>query len=402
MKLLADRITNLSAARRDLAGDRPWWEALDPAFYKHHDQFDMGVLDVAAVELTGSLDENLRRLGALGVALTAVPIGFNPFTLRRALRESAVYRRAAEAGDPKLIFEPPPEVSVRTRTPRNFLFRPRDGTCEDLTFESPFTPIHPSLRREYRAHGRNRIARARLWRHSGPPRPTVVAIHGYFADQRWFNEWFFDLRRIYEMGCDVALFTLPFHGPRSGNGSVFSGHRLFAGGLSWINEAFAQAVMDFRALLAHLIDHRSVPAVGVTGISLGGYTSALLAAVEPRLAFSIPNVPVASLPDLVLEWTPIGTALRSGLTLFRSRVEDVRLVTAGHCPLSYPPVLPKDRLMVIGGVGDRLAPPKHARLIWEHWGEPAIHYFPGSHVLHLRRGAYLDQVERFLRGINFV
>ena len=42
------------------------------------------------------------------------------------------------------------------------------------------------------------------------------------------------------------------------------------------------------------LERRGTPSFGVTGISLGGYTSALLAAIDTRLAFSIPNVPVAS------------------------------------------------------------------------------------------------------------
>jgi len=45
--------------------------------------------------------------------------------------------------------------------------------------------------------------------------------------------------------------------------------------------------------------------------------------------------------------------------------------------------------MIIGGVGDRLAPPKHTRLLWEHWGRPRLHWFPGSHLLHLDKGEYV-------------
>lgn len=402
MKFVAQSIANLSSERRELLGDRPWWQALDKNFYRQRDRFDMGIADQFAVEVAGSIDTGLRRLGAAGVALTAVPLGFNPLELRRALNESAVYRAAADAGDPNMIFVAPRRVTVSTRTPRSFVFRPKDGTCEDLRFESPFVPIHPGQRASYAKHTRNAVAHARYWRHSDGPRPTVVAVHGYFADQYWFNEWYFDLRRLYALGCDVVLFTLPFHGPRAGKGSLFSGHQFFAGGLSRINEAFAQAVTDFRALFDYLTEQRGVPSVGVTGISLGGYTTALLASVEPRLAFAVPNVPVVSLPDLTLEWTPIGTAVRAGMTLFRTSLEDVRWVTAGHCPLSYAPVLPRERLMIIGGVGDRLAPPKHARLLWEHWGEPRVHWFPGSHVLHIRRGAYLDELERFLRELSFI
>ena len=395
----ADGIRNLEVLD-ELRPGQPWWEALDPEFYARRDRFDLPPKDRIAVELTSGLDRSLRRVGALGVSLTAIPVGFNPHRLRRAFRQSELYREAATNHDASQLFRRPPSTRVERRATKRG-FQPDDGTVEDLRFESPFVPIHPELRASWRRHPANRVAHARYWRHAGEPRPTIVLIHGYYADGYWFNERYFDLRRIYEMGCDVALFTLPFHGPRRGRGSFFSGHQFFAGGLSRINEAFAQAVMDFRVLLTHLLE-RGAPRVGVTGISLGGYTTALLAAVEPRLAFAIPNVPVVSLPDLTLEWRPIGTAVRAGMRMFRTNLSDVRLITAGHCPLSYAPVLPRERLMIIGGVGDRLAPPKHARLLWEHWDRPRIHWFPGSHILHVRRARYLDEIEAFFESIGFL
>ena len=384
----------------DLRRGQPWWEALDPRFYARRDRFDLSPKDRLAVEFTSGIDRGVRRLGALGVSLTAIPVGFNPHRLRRAFRQSELYRQAATNHDASQLFRDPPSTRVERR-PTKRGFQPEDGIVEDIRFESPFVPIHPELRASWQRQSANRVAHARYWRHGGDPRPTIVLIHGYYADAYWFNERYFDLRRIYEMGCDVALFTLPFHGPRRGRGSFFSGHQFFAGGLSRINEAFAQAVMDFRVLLTHLLE-RGAPRVGVTGISLGGYTTALLAAVEPRLAFAIPNVPVVSLPDLTLEWTPIGTAVRTGMRLCRTSLSDVRWITAGHCPLSYDPVLPPERLMIIGGVGDRLAPPKHARLLWEHWGRPRIHWFPGSHLFHVRRDRYLDEIESFFASIGFL
>src|SRR5690606_15307753 len=98
------------------------------------------------------------------------------------------------------------------------------------------------------------------------------------------NQWFFSVPWFYEhLGVDVALFNLPFHGRRQTRRSPFSGHGFFAGGISHINEAFGQAVHDFQALLDYLQHTRGVTEVGVTGVSLGGFTSALLACVEPRL-----------------------------------------------------------------------------------------------------------------------
>jgi pimeloyl-ACP methyl ester carboxylesterase len=141
--------------------------------------------------------------------------------------------------------------------------------------------------------------------------------------------------------------------------------------------------------------------MGVTGISLGGYTSALLAAVEERLHFSIPNVPVVSLLDLVLEWFPINVPVKALLKATNTSVREARHMVAVHSPLTWQPLIPKERLMVIAGAGDRLAPPKHARLLWDHWDRPRIHWFPGNHLIHLDKGKYLKEIAGFLREIGF-
>lgn len=230
----------------------------------------------------------------------------------------------------------------------------------------------------------------------------IAAIHGYFADQYWLNEWLFALKWFYGMGCDVLLFTLPFHGRRQMSFSPFSGYGFFANGLSGINESLAQAVHDFRIFMAFLRRQHSVKKIGLTGVSLGGYTSALLAAVEKSLEFVVPNVPVTTIADLILEWEPIGTILRSMMLATGRTVKELRHMLAVSTPLTYDPLIPRERLMIIGGVGDRLAPPKHSRLLWDHWDRCRIHWFPGSHIVHLDRGAYLKEMAKFITDLGFL
>ncbi len=379
-----------------------WWEDLPPDFARQDEAFDLGLGDRLQVQGTAAVDVVLRTLGACLVGSLALPLGYHPAELKQALRDGDLYSRLADTGDASQFFHAPPGgVRVTSRPARFLRFRPADASVEDLRFDSPYQTLNPNLRRGYARHRNNSVAHLRLWRHRGAPRPTVVAIHGFSADLYWLNEWFFALPWLYELGFDVGLFTLPFHGKRQTRFSPFSGHGFFAGGPSRINEAFGQAVLDFRIFLDHLLSHRGVPRVGVMGVSLGGYTSALLAATEPRLSFAIPNVPLASLPDLVLEWQPIGAVVRTSMKLFNQRMEDARHLLAVSSPLTYAPLLPRERLMVIGGIGDRLAPPKHSRLLWEHWERCRLHWFPGSHLIHLDRGAYLREIGRFLNDLDF-
>jgi hypothetical protein len=381
----------------------PWWEALDPDFHRHAEGFDLAPLDSLRVGSTAALDVLLRTGVSLGLSALAAPFGFNPAELRASRDDGPFYDRFVAGGDPQRFFVPPAELPpVRLRPSGDATFRPSDGTCESIRFESPFVPQLPRLREAYRSHEANRFAHVRYWRHNRGPRPTVIAIHGFGAEGYALNQWFFGLPWLYEkLGLDVALFNLPFHGRRQTRFSPFSGHGFFAGGLSRINEAFGQGVHDFRLVMDYLTTQRGVTDIGVTGISLGGFTTALLAAVEPRLRFAIPNVPVVSLADIVLDWEPLGALVRAMMRLTGLSVIEARRLLAVSSPLTWAPVLPRNRLMVIGGVGDRLAPPTHARLLWDHWGRPRLHWFPGGHILHLDRGGYLREIQRFFKDIDF-
>lgn len=72
-----------------------------------------------------------------------------------------------------------------------------------------------------------------------------------------------------------------------------------------------------------------------------------------------------------------------------------------HSPLRFPVRLSKERLFIVAGLADRLAPPEQSPRLWAHWGQPRIHWFPGSHILHLRRAVYLREIGRFLRETGF-
>lgn len=380
-----------------------WWDHLTTNFHLEPEGFELDLVDQLRVRSTAAFDIGLRTFAASLVGSTALPLAFHPRAFRDGVGDAPMYQQLLDAGRGREFFVEAPEVEFRQRRASGPAFRPEDGQVVDLTYDSPYVPFNPRVAPSYLKHKHNLRGSVRYWRHDGPARPTLVLIHGFVIDAYLLNQWLFQIRWFYEkLGLDVAVFTLPFHGRRQGRVSLFSGHLFFAGGFSWINEAFRQAVMDFRALLNYLRHERGVEQVGVSGISLGGYTTALLASVEPDLAFAIPNVPVVSIPDLALEWEPVGTFCRMGLAATGNSIRDIRHMMAIHCALSYEPLLRPDQLMIVGGVGDRLAPPKHARLLWDHWGRPNIHWFPGNHIIHLDQGGYLRHIARFLDRIDFL
>ncbi len=380
----------------------PWWSRLDEDFVDARDDFDLDRGDRIRVRMTAALDVMVRTLGSTAVGAVAIPSGYGPRALKASIEDRPVYERIADGGDPSAFFHAPPKgVGMRRRRPWGPYFNPPGGTVEDLEFRSPYVPCNERLRPAHAQERENNVARARYWKHKGAPRPTVLALHGFVIDPYWVNEWFVALPWFYRRGYDVLAVTLPYHGERQHRWSLFSGQGFFGRGLSSLNEAFGQAVMDIRVFIDHLLEREGSPSVGITGVSLGGYTAALTACVEPRLSFALPNVPVVSVADLMCEWEPMGSAVRALLKLSGKSLVDLRHMLAVHCPLNWRPLLPKERLFIIGGAGDRLAPPKHARLLHEHWGQCRAHWFPGSHLLHLDRGAYLREIGAFFDDIAF-
>lgn len=379
-----------------------WWHVLEPEFHRRNERFEMSLRERLQVSLTAAGDVVTRTFAGAALSATALPLGFTKKRLERLHEDGEFYGALADKADPKIFRAPEGGVHVSRTKAKWPYFHPTSGRCEDLRFESAYEPLHPDYRSEYVGQTKNRFAHARHWFHADGPRPTVVAIHGFTADLYALNEWFFALPWLYELGCDVVLFTLPFHGRRSATLAPFSGHGFFAGGIAGVNEAFLQAVHDFRVLVDHLTIVRGVEQVGVTGVSLGGYTSALLAAIEPRLVFSVPNVPIVSVLDTALEWRPVGDLLRALMAWKGLSIAEVRRWLALTSPLTYAPLVPKERRMIIGGIGDRLASPQHSRELWRHWDECRIHWFHGSHILHLDRGAYLRETARLFGSLGVV
>lgn len=338
-------------------------------------------------------DYALRTALASIIAGSVIPQAVAPGS-RAERSRLPFYGELAARRDASAVFTAPPaDIEVETLPGRGPGVE--GGRVELLRFESPFVPLHPDLRDGWHRHENNRLARAQHWRHASGPRRTLCVIHGFGASQAWLNTAFFGLKRFFAQGWDVLLYTMPFHGGRRGSHTFVNGLDLFRHGFSHFNEAIIQAVHDFRAFVDHL-ERTGAPRVGVTGISLGGYTSALLAATEPRLDFVIPNAPVIWLSGLMDDWYPANIVNAATRRLHGVSREDYDQMLAVTSPLTYTPVVPRDRLMVIGGLGDRLAPPEQSLLLWEHWGRPRLEWFPGSHVIHMGQGGYLAAMHELM------
>ncbi len=358
----------------------------------------------AVVETSAVGDLALRTGVASVIAATVAPV-LLATNLRRPSgterRNLSFYAELGAERDPAKSFPAPtetPRVSSR-RAGRRAESLAR-GTVEDIWFPSSFTAVNPAMRARWSALRRNNVVHAQHWRHGDGPRPTLCVIHGFMGSSYLANGKFFTLPWYYRSGYDVLMYTLPFHGERAEKFSPFSGFGYFADGPSGFAEAMAQAVHDFRSILDYL-RHTGVDRIALTGISLGGYTAALVASVDDRLEAVIPNCPVVTPATMFEDWFPANQLVRLGLRLSKISSDQLRAGMAYHGPLNYRPLVGRDRRMIITGLADRMAPSNQAAALWEHWDHCALHWFPGSHVMHVSQLDYLRRMTSFLRTVMF-
>ena len=357
----------------------------------------------AIVEASALADIGLRTIAASMVTASVLPLALSPGRLRKERVDLDWYRELTRAADVERSFPAPdPDHPVRARRVSPIPLRGQQGRVELLSFESRFEAVNPSMREAYAKHDRNRIARAQHWRHTDDegPRPTLCVIHGFTASPYWVNSAFFSLPWFFHNGYDVLLYTLPFHGRRQSRTSPYSGSGYFAHGFASLNEAMAQAVHDFRVFVSHLLA-TSASKVGVTGLSLGGYTTALLGAVEDRLQLCVPNAAVTDFPSVMRTWHPAGELLAGAMRLGRMPRDEVDEALRFSSPLTYASKVPLGQRMIIAGLGDRLAPPEQSEWLWEHWDRCRMHWFPGNHVLHVNRVAYLREMQALMESVGF-
>ncbi|MCV6965008.1 alpha/beta fold hydrolase [Mycobacterium intermedium] len=366
---------------------------------------DLSLRQRAVVEASALGDVALRTAASSLLSVTVAPaVVVNTLRRRNSVSERSsldFYAELATERDPTKSFpaptQPPRVVSRRASALAEWVVH---GTVDNISFESSFRAMNPTMRKQWGSLSANNIVHAQHWRHDDGPRPTLCVIHGFMGSSYLLNGMFLSLPWYYRSGYDVLLYTLPFHGKRAERHSPFSGFGYFAHGLSGFAEAMAQAVYDFRSVVDYL-RQTGVERIALTGISLGGYTSALLAAVEDRLEAVIPNCPVVRPALLFEEWFPASALVGLGLKLTSISRDELNAGMAYHCPLTYQPLLSKDRRMIITGLGDRMAPPEHAVMLWEHWDRCALHWFPGNHVLHVSQLDYLRRISPFLQGFMF-
>ncbi len=294
-------------------------------------------------------------------------------TLERITREVIAaldsYGQQGWLEKPEGFFAPPPLTDVTVKRVNNL-----GRTYERLFFDSDYEPYagEPGRERWLSYRGNNREY-GLMFRHR-EPRPWLVCVHGAEMGRAALDPMLFRARHLYSnLGLNVVLPVLPMHGPRARGlpkGAAFPGEDV----LNQVHGA-AQAVWDIRRLLSWIRSQQPKAMIGLSGISLGGYITSLVASLDD-LDCAILGVPAVDLVDLVDRHAgsrphdPVRQTMRLAKPIGRMM-----------SPFALTPRVPMQGRFIYAGVADRLVHPREqVTRLWEHWGKPEIHWYQGGHT----------------------
>lgn len=229
-------------------------------------------------------------------------------------------------------------------------------------------------------------------------RGTIVTLHGFTMGNPRIDALALFANHWYRRGLDVALMTLPYHGARTPSDAHFSGDRFAVPHVARLSEAVREAIYEIRLVTRWLKSETNAP-VGLIGLSLGGYLASLTASLCDEPDFVISMVPPVCFGDLAWRFfTQTQHYKRGGDAVFTK--DELRAAFRVHSPLAHPLRVPRERVHIIAGRGDRIVPPEHPHALWQHWERPSIHWFNGSHLAPFGRGAIVESVLRHLRTLD--
>lgn len=289
----------------------------------------------------------------------------------------ALYEREGWLAEPRTMHvDPGMPKTVHLRAAKR-------RAVEVLSFDSVWRPHAGEMNVErWTRVWENARVRALVHRHDERPRPWVVAVHGAEMGRASIDGWILRSGRIFkELGCNVVLPVLPFHGPRR---PKHSGPSPSFPSLEMVDNVrgLAQGLSDLRAVL-HWVRSQGATAIGVEGISLGGYMTSLVASYEDDIDCVIAGMPAVDFPAVFRRNVPEEFRSRPEYDLLKGPAGELHRVVS---PLEVAPMVPREKRYIFAGSADRLcdAVDQVARLR-QHWDAPQTLWYPGGHMTGMMR-----------------
>lgn len=278
---------------------------------------------------------------------------------------------------PDELFAAPHALPHVTVTPR---WRLAGLECRHLSFPSVHDPLAAEFRHRHATDYQlnNRVHVRWLKHRDAERRPTMVLLHSWMQPDTILEELTLLPWLARRLGVNVARMQLPYHGRRRPECSRFDGELFWTADLVRTFEAIRQSVIDARSLTSWLLANEA-ESVGAAGLSLGGMMTLALTALDDRLAFSIP---VAAHLDLagVLADASLLRPMREELARHGWGPAEVDAYIASVGMKDLQPRIPRERILFVAGVHDRLLAAHRTEALWRQWGEPAIHWYDAGHL----------------------
>lgn len=280
--------------------------------------------------------------------------------------------------EPAEVFPAPPPMP-RVTLHRSLLDRAiRSST---VTWRSTHEVLCPRYRKRHEGeYAINENASMRWLRPDGERREhCLVYVHGWLEPGSWaeettvFRKWSHELPR-----CDLAHVALPFHGVRKPWRALYSGELFWTADLVRTVEGIRQAVHDVRSAIGRLRE-QGYEQIGVTGLSLGGAITMLLACLEPGPDYAIPMIGHLQLVEAV-EQAPILWRMKHDLEKWGVDEAARRQIFDRLGWAKYRPLLPPERQLWIQAREDVYIDAQLAERQWREWGQPPILWIDGGHM----------------------
>jgi len=247
---------------------------------------------------------------------------------------------------------------------------------EVMRFESEFEPRRGAPGRErWLGYANNRSAEVRIIR-AQRSRDWLICVHGLAMGRTWFDLRAMGAGWLHRRGLNLAFPVLPLHGPRAVN-SLASGAGFITGDVANTLHALTQTAWDIRRLVAWLREE-GAERIGLVGLSLGGYTTALVASLEDDIDCAIAGIPAAEFGELTCyhaNGRALALAAEAGIT-----PERISTALTPVAPLMLTPRIPREQRFIFGALADRFVPPAQVEALWRHWDKPEISWYPGGHL----------------------
>jgi len=206
----------------------------------------------------------------------------------------------------------------------------------------------------------------------------------------------FKIRKLYQMGLDVALFITPFHWKRAPNSLALRGMFLQPEDVVMTCECFGQAMYDlYHSLL--LLNKMGAGEVGIIGASLGGYNAGLFACLTDQIAFAAMMVPAVKFTK---RFGP--ESVSAPFKEDQHLKDNIHLLWDLHSPINFMPKIPTDRILIIASRGDKVCPFEPVQALCEKWGWPPHVFLTGGHWLMLNARERGRAWYKFLQDMGFI